>query len=63
MAWVWLLPLLHLVFINIYYVDMRNMRNWERYPEKIFTEEGKGRVESFPKIDAIRVSQPPWYGY
>eukprot|EP00026_Physarum_polycephalum_P019047 Phypoly_transcript_20876.p1 GENE.Phypoly_transcript_20876~~Phypoly_transcript_20876.p1 ORF type:complete len:195 (+),score=47.74 Phypoly_transcript_20876:58-642(+) len=50
--------------INEFYgMDMRNMRNWERYPEKIFTEEGKGRIESFPKIDTLRVSHPPWYGY
>jgi len=51
--------------INEFYgMDMRNMRNWERYPEKIFDEQGKGKMgDEFPKIDTIRVSNAPWYGY
>jgi hypothetical protein len=49
---------------ELYGMDVLNFRNWSRYPEKLFDEEGRPRYErDRPKIDAVRVSQPPWYGY
>ncbi len=43
---------------------MRNLRNWERYPERMINEAGEARYEYLTKInvDAIRVGKPDWYG-